>query len=220
MRQLTAANGYANSFDSLPARANCSIVETGIGGASANTMSKDSTPLASGEVFALGGDGSESVIDLLNTFDLSAMRLTKRVIGTAVGDQISQEFQIALECYLDVNGAMRAIDIRDGADRTIRDREVVVYEDLPATAQCSLSETGNGGANVVAMTLDGLPIAGTTLTMPSGTSESTLANTYLLALTGGEPLPWILVGGQLLLVGGVIMFVASRRRRESQEVAE
>jgi LPXTG-motif cell wall-anchored protein len=115
---------------------------------------------------------------------------------------------------------MRAIDIRDGADRTIRDREVVVYQDLPATAECTLSEVGNGGANVVAMTLNGLPIAGTTLTLSPGTSESVLANTYLLALTGSEPLPWILVGGQLLLVGGLFMFIAGRRRRESADTTQ
>ena len=221
-RTLDAGNGYEASYEFLPTHALCVMTETQTGGAISSVVSPnpaDYVLLADG-VFQLGADLSVGTVDVTNTFEFSNFSLTKQVVGTDAGSNLDKEFTVEISCELDVNGTMQAITIADGEERTFRSGETVTWEELPAGAECTIDETENGGANAIAVTYQGALVSGMTVTLVEGDSTATLSNSFLLALTGSEPLPWILVGGQLLLVGGLFMFIAGRRRRESADTTQ
>ncbi|MGV8970097.1 MAG: DUF5979 domain-containing protein [Microbacteriaceae bacterium] len=221
-RTLDAGNGYIASYEFLPTFALCTMTETQTGGAITSVVSPDPddyTLLANG-VFQLGADQTVGTVDVTNTFEFANFSVTKRVIGTNAGANQDKEFVVELACELTVNGTRQTIAIVDQAERTIRNGETVTWTDLPAGAECTVTETDNGGANLVSLSYRGFPVIGSTVTLASGDSEAILSNSFLLALTGSEPLPWILIGGQLLLAGGVLMFFAGRKRRESETVAQ
>lgn len=205
-RELNSVNGYQNQFDFLPSFANCELTETSSGGA---TEIEITNP-----VFQLGEGNSVHELDLENTFELAELTLTKQVVGTAAGDNAAKVFTVELACVLDVDGVKTDIEIPGDAERSIRAGEEVVYEDLPANAECTLTETDNGGANGLVMVYNGLPVIGSMITLTPGDSTLALSNVFMLALTGFDALSLILYG-LVLLFGGValIAYGALRRRR-------
>jgi large repetitive protein len=206
----------------LPTRADCVLTETQTGGAISSVVTPNPADyvLLPNNRFELGDDLSVGTVDVTNTFAFSNFSLTKRVVGTDAGSNIDKTFTVELACELDVNGTMQPITIRDDAERSFKNGEVVTWEELPAGAECTVTETDNGGANAVSLAYLGAVMPGTTVTLASGDSTAVLSNTFLLALTGSEVLPWILVGGQLFLVGIVFMFVGNRKRRATELAAE
>jgi hypothetical protein len=217
-RTLDAGNGYAASYEFLPTFALCVMTETQTGGAISSVVSPnpaDYVLLADG-VFQLGADQSVGAVNVTNTFAFSNFSLTKRVIGTDAGPNLDKTFTVEISCELDVNGTMQTITIRDGEERTFRNGETVTWEELPAGAECIVTETGNGGASVVALSYGGSVMPASRVTLLSGDSTGVLSNSFLLAITGSEALPWILVGGQLFLVGLVLVLVGNRKRRGTE----
>lgn len=207
-RELNSVNGYENSFTMLPSFAQCELTETTTGGATRHEITNP--------VFQLGNADSVHELQMENDFELSKITLSKQVIGTAAGDHSQQTFAVALACVLDVDGVPTDIEIPGGAARTIVPGKDVVYDDLPANADCTLTETDNGGANTATLLYNGAPVIGSKFTLTSGDSKLVLTNVFMLALTGFDSLTLIL-GGGVLLFGGVafVAYGELRRRRRA-----
>jgi hypothetical protein len=204
-RELSSTNGYENQYTMLPSGATCELTETSVAGATGSNITDP--------IFVLGTADSIHDVDLDNTFELAQLTLTKQVVGTAAGDHGTQEFGVKLACVLDMDGVETDVAIPGGAERTIAAGKKVVYEDLPANADCTLTETKNGGANALTMTYDGVPVIGSTVTLVPGASTLAMTNVFMLALTGFDALSLTLLGGVLLLGGGSFVAIAAIRRR-------
>ncbi len=204
-RELTSLNGYQNQFDMLPSYADCTLTETSTGGATSAAITNP--------VFTLGDADTVHEVDLENVFDLAQLKVTKQVVGTAATDHARQQFTIELACVLDVDGVPTDVEILDGGERTIAAGEEVLYKDLPANADCTLTETKNGGANALILLYDGVPVIESTITLKSGESTLAMANVFTLALTGLDGLSLIMYGSVLLLGGTAFVILGSRRRR-------
>ncbi|MFM9878567.1 MAG: DUF5979 domain-containing protein [Rhodoglobus sp.] len=207
-RELNSLNGYQNSFTMLPSRANCELTETTTAGATSANITDP--------IFVLGEADTVHDVDLDNTFELAQLTLSKQVIGTAAADHALQEFEVELECILDVDGVPTDIEIPDGATRSISAGTDVEYRDLPANADCTLTETKNGGANAAILLYNGVPVIGSTITLTPGDSALVLTNVFVLALTGLDSVSLVL-GGAILLFGGVafVAYGELRRRRRA-----
>ncbi|MEQ1734862.1 MAG: DUF5979 domain-containing protein [Rhodoglobus sp.] len=206
-RELTSLNGYQNQFDMLPSYAECVLTETSTGGATSAAITNP--------VFTLGDADSIHEVDLENVFELAQLSVTKQVVGTAAGIHVAQEFTIELECVLDVDGVATDVEIADGAERTISAGEEVLYEDLPANADCTLTETKNGGANALILLYDGVPVMASTIRVKPGESTLAMSNVFTLAFTGFDGLSLVLFGGVLLAAGTTFLVYGSRRRRHA-----
>ena len=207
-RELNSVNGYENSFTMLPSFAQCELTETTTGGATSHEITNP--------IFQLGDTDSVHELQMENDFQLSKITLSKQVIGTAAGDHSQQKFAVALACVLDVDGVPTDIEIPGGAARTIVPGKDVVYDELPANADCTLTETDNGGANTATLLYNGAPVIGSTFTLTPGDSKLVLTNVFMLALTGFDSLT-LIMGGGVLLFGGVafVAYGELRRRRRA-----
>jgi hypothetical protein len=94
----------------------------------------------------------------------------------------------------------------------ISDKETVTFDNLPATAECSVTELDSGGATGRLMWLGGVLQLGD-ITLAGGLNDSTLSNVFLttLAFTGVEIMLWLWVIGALLFTGLVFVMIARRR---------
>jgi hypothetical protein len=204
-RELNSVNGYENQFDFLPSFADCELTETSTGGATSASITNP--------IFQLGSGNSVHELDMDNTFELADLRVAKQVVGTAATDHGAQVFTMELECVLDVSGVETSIPIPGGAERTIKAGEEVVYEDLPAHADCTLTETDNGGANALMLVYNGFPVVGSLITLTPGGSTLALSNVFMLALTGFDASSLIMFGLVLLLGGTAFVAYGELRRR-------
>ena len=153
-------------------------------------------------------DLPQSFVESLKTLGLKS----KAVIGTAASGRLAEAFEVELECVLDAPEGEIPVDIPEGAVRSIRAGQDVVYEDLPANANCVMTETRSGGANAVAMAYNGLPVIGSTFRLTSGDSRLALTNIFMLPITGFDVLAWLMAGGGLL-TGGMLLIVSRKARR-------
>jgi len=223
-RTLNAANSFEARYEFLPTFALCEMTETQTGGALTSVVSPNPPdyPFIRDGVFQLGADQTVGRVDITNTFEFANFDVAKRVIGTAAGPNQNKEFTVELSCevQVDLNGTMRPVAILDGEERTFHNGETVTWRDLPAGADCAVTETDSGGANVIALSYRGAPVTGSTVAVTQGDSAAVLTNTFLLAFTGAQLGPWMLVGGPLLLVGLGFLFVSRRRRGTAEPVTE
>ncbi|MDP3208594.1 MAG: DUF5979 domain-containing protein, partial [Rhodoglobus sp.] len=204
-RVLDADNGYEESFEMLPSFADCTLTETKTGGATSSSITNP--------VFTLGDTESVHEVDLKNVFLLAELAVTKQVVGTAAADHSAQRFTIELACVLDVDGVPTDVDVPGGAVRTIAAGETIKYKDLPANADCTITETDNGGANALILQYDSVPVIGSTIVLKSGASTLAMTNLFTLALTGFDGLSLVIYGSVLLFGGTLFVVIGSRRRR-------
>ena len=205
-RDLTGLNGYENRWDELPSSALCELSETTTGGGV--TVIPD-------PIFVLGTQSEVRTVDFGNTFELAQIRLAKQVIGTAAASHLAEDFEVELACVLPAPEGDLPVVIPGGAQRTIRAGEEVVYEDLPANADCELTETKGGGATAVLLAQNGVPLLGSTLLLPSGESGVTMSNVFTLAFTGFDMLLWMTLAGGLL-TGGILLVAGGKIRRRAR----
>ncbi|MFC4222275.1 DUF5979 domain-containing protein [Lysinibacter cavernae] len=184
--------GETTEISGLPVGADCSIVETDHRGASVVTATAD------GEVANLDAARSLTLVtlepgdhrvDFLNAFPAgAALTIMKNVqlpsAGTAAGD-----VRFAVSCTLggypmDL-GAAGDVAMSFGPGETSKAASI---ENLPVGAECTVTETETGGANIAApdrtvTVLDGTPV---TVEMVNTYSPAALELTKLLAGTGAD----------------------------------
>jgi hypothetical protein len=220
-RELTELNGYRNSWDQIPAGADCTVTETRTGGAS-------SSELTGGEFVMLAGDVHQ--VTLENTFLVAAFSITKELVGPFAFEARDLTFLIETACTWDRDGELvpllpggwpvpdpdpSAPPVPDPATSVvseISDGVTVTFENLPASAQCSISEVDSGGATGQLIWLGGVLQLGD-LTLEGGLNDSTLSNVFTITLaeTGVEIMLWLWVIGALLFSGMVLVTIARRR---------
>jgi fimbrial isopeptide formation D2 family protein len=204
-RELNASNGYAATFDDLPAKATCGLVETKTGGATA-------TAISDSDVTIVGNAAVD--VELTNTFDLGSLTLTKEVIGTGAYKHTADTFEVTLACQTPIDGIMTPIAIPGGNSRPVTAGEMVVFDNLPSDAKCDVAETADGGANLMVLTRNGIPLATGAITIAGGAVDLSMANVFVdsLAITGSDLLPWASIAA-ILVAFGIVLLVSGRRRR-------
>ncbi|WP_163543419.1 DUF5979 domain-containing protein [Occultella kanbiaonis] len=141
-RELTADNDYEARYASLPNGATCVLTETATGGATSTAiLTPDGQPLT--QITIEDGVAAEAVV--VNTYEVGAITVTKRVLGPAPE---GAEYTVSAVCTLDVNGVSTQVPIPGGADRVLSDATslTTVYDDLPVGAECEVRESDTGGA--------------------------------------------------------------------------
>lgn len=220
-RELTSLNGYSNNWQNIPAGADCTVTETRTGGAA-------SVELTDGE-FIMGA-GEVHQVSLENTFLLATFSITKSLTGPFAFEASDLEFTIETSCMWDRDGEL--VPLLPGGwpitppDPTappgpkpetsvmskISDGVTVTFDDLPASAECSVTEVDSGGATAQLLWVGGVLTLGD-LTLDGGINDTNLSNVFLttLALTGVEIMLWLWVIGALLF-SGIVLVTISRRR--------
>lgn len=239
-RELTELNGYRNSWDQIPAGADCTVTETRTGGATRTD--------ATASEFVVVAD-EDHTVGLENTFLLAAFSVTKDVTGPFASEATGATFVIETSCFWDRDGELVPLLPGDWMDdlgqpdeleggttdeggeseesepeaerptsmvSQIRDGTTVMFESLPANAVCSISEVDSGGATAQVVWLDGA-MQLDDLTLADGLNDSTLSNVFLttLALTGVELAAWIALVIALLLAGATLVVISRRRAHAS-----
>lgn len=220
-RELTSLNGYFNSWQDIPAGADCTVTETRTGGAA-------SVELTDGEFIMGAGDVHR--VSLENTFLLATFSITKSLTGPFAFEASDLEFTIETSCMWDRDGEL--VPLLPGGwpitppDPTappgpkpetsvmskISEGVTVTFDDLPASAECSVTEVDSGGATAQLLWVGGVLTLGD-LTLDGGINDTNLSNVFLttLALTGVEIMLWLWVIGALLF-SGMLLVTISRRR--------
>jgi len=234
-RELTELNGYRNIWEQIPAGADCDVTETRTGGATRTAATASEFTVTADEVHTVG---------LENTFLVASFSVTKDVTGPFASEATDATFVIETSCMWDRDGELVPLlpgDWMDELDQPeelqegttdeptdpeperptsmvsqIRDGTTVTFENLPASAVCSISEVDSGGATAQVVWLDGVMQLGD-LTLADGLNDSTLSNVFLttLALTGVELAAWIALVIALLLAGATLLVIARRRAQAS-----
>lgn len=218
--------GESTVFGPYPTSTTCAVKETGAAGATASTMDPEDGIVVIPEL-ADGEEMSAVTATATNVFDLVPLEVTKRVAGDISVAGAAGPFTVSAECTWLVDGERVPFEIPDGSERELSEANgfEALYELLPASAICELTETETGGA--ASTTIDAnifgaeTSTKGVTATIDMSEvpeSEETpvvrvvITNTFAsLPLTGGQVS--LLAGvGALLIVGGVAALLMIRRR--------
>lgn len=228
-RELTTANGYRASWEQIPAGAACVVTESRTGGAT-------STAITDGEFTVVAGE--QHTVGIENTFLLAAFSVTKELAGPFAFEASDSVFIIETSCMWERDGVLVPMlpgdwwtegggggDLGgvdgDPADPTeqptgvrseISDGVTITFENLPATAVCSIAEVDSGGATGQLLWLDGVLQLGD-LALAGGANDSTLTNVFMITLaeTGVEIVFTLWLIGALLFLGAVLLLLARRR---------
>ncbi len=208
-RTLDEANAYTATYDPLLIGLTCTLEESRTGGATSTAITDaQGEPVEVVEIV----DG-ETALTVTNTFDVGAIEVVKTVSGDAASDHTADVFEVAVSCTW--NDAV--IDIPGGAVRELTVDEPVVYDGLPAGAECLVAETGTGGAQAVTVT-PADPSDPTRAAVVVGADEVVtvaIDNRFDadLAPTGFDArTAWITAMIAILLTGGGVALVTRRRR--------
>ncbi|PFG44653.1 hypothetical protein ATJ88_3389 [Isoptericola jiangsuensis] len=172
----TFVGGETVTFDGLPVGAECTVTETGTGGATSSTLTVDDGAPVDGTtvdvVVPPGTDGGGTVeVVATNTFDAGAVEATKTVDGD--GAEFAQgPYELTLECTFEGE----PIDVPGGATRTVTDGGTVTWDGLPIGAECTVTESDPGQATSVVIDPDTLVVGGADGT--TDVVEVTVTNTY------------------------------------------
>ena len=207
------APGTPKVVGPYPAGTRCVVTEVGADGANSTTLN----PADGVVVIEAGDDGVGNVaVSATNTFDVGSVVVNKVIAGPT---DFVGPFTVSLACTRQVNGAAQQVQIPGGAARTLIGPSALAatYSNLPAGANCGLTETATGGASSTSISIT----TGSGTAQTSGTSVTfvvspasvtavtmTITNTFNqgsgLPDTGGSGLPNTGGGGGLPNTGGDI----------------
>ncbi|WP_157962380.1 DUF5979 domain-containing protein [Homoserinimonas sp. OAct 916] len=186
MVQLSEANDYTSVIGNLIVGATCAVEETATGGATHSALSP-----ADGVVTITDSIEAPVTVTLTNTFDVTALQVTKVVEGNLAAEGADGPFTVSLQCTWPVDGVDEPVAIPGGAERLLQapDTLVVSYDDLPVGATCDLTETETQGADGTSITVqvagsDTVKTEGVTATIElAGTgdaenAQATITNTF------------------------------------------
>ncbi len=171
---LDPSNSYTATVTGLIAGANCSAVETAVGGATSHTVGT----VAPATVPA----GGTSAVTITNEFDTGSLVIVKARAGTisAISRFGAGPFTVAVQCSYLSNGVTVPIDLGSNATVTLSPANayVATIPNLLVGASCTVNETDPGLAVSSALS----PSSGTvTIVDSSAPSQATVAvtNTFV-----------------------------------------
>ncbi len=138
-----SAGGTA-TFDGLPAGAECTVSEPDGKGASTTIVPADG-------VIDLAPEPAENGVDVTNVFGTGSLALTKVVTGDPAADYGAGPFALHVTCVLDDESGTRTV--WDGT-KTVVGGQTETIEDIAAGAECTVTETDDGGASAVTIAPD------------------------------------------------------------------
>lgn len=210
-RTLDASNDYTTTYDPLLIGLECTLTETDTGGAQSTTITDaEGEPVEVVEIVE-----GETAVMVTNTFDIGSIEVVKTVSGTDAAAHRDDSFEVTASCVWDGG----AIDVPGGAARTLTTTAPAVYEDLPVGAECTVTETGAGGAAAVAYTPADPADAGRALVTvgDEGPASVSIDNRFdaPLPATGAGPMPMASLAAvaAMLLVGAALIVLGRVRRR-------
>lgn len=234
-RELTELNGYRNTWNQIPAGAQCTVTESRTGGATR-------VETTDAEFVVVADD--EHTVSIENVFMLAAFSITKDVTGPFANEARDAVFTIETSCMWERDGELvpmlpggwpgepvdpeapidpdaPVVDPATSVTSQIRDGVTVTFDDLPANSVCSITEVDSGGATGQLVWLGGVLQLGD-LTLADGLNDSILSNVFMITLaeTGVavEIMLWLWVIAALLF-GGMVMLAIARRRAEAAEAS-
>ncbi|GAA5201031.1 DUF5979 domain-containing protein [Microbacterium jejuense] len=225
----TIADGETVTWRQLPEGADCTITETDTMDALATTVTiteagATGDPMAGtvAELQPLPNVDAEdqTSVALVNEYGDPPITVRKVVDGGAAADFAGRSFTFDVRCVLiDASHPAPGLLLRD-ARYEVGGPIGPLVTTLPTGAQCSITEVDTGGADQTTITIDGVPLTGTTTVAVIGTvaMDIVVTNTFNppLPATGldGRAMVLALSAGFAILAGGVaLVFVAMRRRR-------
>ncbi|GAA2980160.1 hypothetical protein GCM10010460_14640 [Microbacterium terrae] len=229
----TIADGQTIIWTELPEGAECTVTET-------DTMDAAGTTVAVTEAGVTGDpvDGTvaelaplpnvdaadQTSVELVNEYLDPPITVTKVVDGAGASDFAGRSFTFDVRCVLiDASHPAPGLLLRDGTYEIGGPIGPLVTL-LPTGAECTITEVDTGGADATTITIDGVPLEGTTATtvMGTGAVEIVVTNTFdpvppPLPPTGLQTATLWTAGiiAVLLLGGGITALVIVRRRRQN-----
>ncbi|WP_137845935.1 DUF5979 domain-containing protein [Microbacterium sp. 2FI] len=160
VRTLSVDGGLSTTYEGLPDGALCSVEETDTANAEVSISPTDPV--------TVDPDATEPVtITVTNTFATGAIDVVKEFDGAGAEIGADTTFEVELSCSWEVNGEVVDLDpalFVGGATRELdADNDYSAsYLGLPVGAECTLTETYDGGAGTVTITPNaGDPAVGT-----------------------------------------------------------
>ncbi|WP_106269111.1 MULTISPECIES: DUF5979 domain-containing protein [Isoptericola] len=138
----TITPGTPVVYEGLPVGAVCTVTETDDGSATDVTISSAVEGGEAGQAIVPAAGDTTVGITVTNTFDLGEVVVDKVTDGDGAEAWGAGPFEVELACTF--NGA--EIEIPGGATRTLTPGSSVTFADLPVGAECSVTETDDGGA--------------------------------------------------------------------------
>jgi len=137
-RELSSAGVYRATYDGLPLDARCSIIETRSAGATSTSVDVIEVVVAADPVS----------FTVTNTFDVGGVLVEKTFDGDGTGTFVQGPFEATLACTLEIDGVVTELDIPGGAARELTELNGYrnTWSDIPAGADCTVTETRTGGA--------------------------------------------------------------------------
>lgn len=153
------SDGTPKVFSDLPAGADCTVTETGAGGAASTSVvvtrtGEDPADL-DGNVaeFTLEADAADGThvqsLAFTNHFAVGAVTITKVVDGAGADAWGNEEFRVELVCTLD---AADPGQVYSAGYRLSKDEPTWTVGNLPTGADCLVTELQTGGATSTAIT--------------------------------------------------------------------
>lgn len=159
---FTVAAGASHSEPNLPAGASCTVTENAAGGASlastemlVTTGGSDVEVAGKSATFTLSpntgfaGNVINNTVDVTNTFPTGTIQIAKTVSGPGGTDWGNASFGVRLVCT--TTDALPTT-VYDDVLTISKASPTVTVSNLASGATCTISETAQGGANVVTIT--------------------------------------------------------------------
>ncbi len=220
----TLADGDGFTWTQLPQGAECSLTETDTADASSTSITVTTDETASDPVDGVVADlgplpavPSETVVAIMNTFDVASLTIAKVVDGAAAGT-VTRTFPVEVRCVLvDASHPGAGLVVHDATYQVGGpDRRTATIENLPTGAECEVAEVDTGDAAQTTVTVDGETTVGTTATVvfAAGSAQVVFTNTFPgdLSASGGV-FGWLIpMLAVLLIAAGGLLLVIRRRR--------
>jgi LPXTG-motif cell wall-anchored protein len=220
----TIADGETVTWTELPEDANCTITETNTMDAPVTTVTVtqggatgDTTEGTVAELDPLPNVDAEdqTSVALVNEYPDPPVLVSKVVEGDAPDPGRTYTFDVF--CVLiDASHPAPGLLLRDTTIE-VGTESAFVATLLPTGAECTITEVDTGGADDTTITIDGVPLSGTTAVAVLGTvtMEIVVTNTFALPTTGlDSALLWTVGAVAMALLAGGILLAGMRRRQD------
>ena len=167
LRELTSDGFYRATYSDLPLDAVCSLIETRTAGATSTSVDVDHVTVSVEPV----------TFTVTNTFDVGSVEVEKTFAGDGTGLFVQGPFEATLACTLEIDGVSTDLEIPGGATRELTELNGYRngWDQIPAGAECSVTESRTGGATR-SETTDGEFVI-----VDGGVQTVSIENTFLLA---------------------------------------
>ncbi|WP_449281299.1 DUF5979 domain-containing protein [Leucobacter sp.] len=137
-QDITLRGGESETF-TAPVGANCTATETDAAGATEVSVDPADGVLLTGE------EDAAFAITVVNTFEVGSFRILKELDGAGVGLKDAYEFGFTAVCtYRDAEVLNENVTLTGDGTAAIESGQ---FDDLPVGAECTITETANGGAD-------------------------------------------------------------------------